>query len=330
MKTRTLITGLCMAAGILSCTGISKTKGIVTKVAQEEHIQTATIVCEEGNTLSFRILDKSKEIRPGDTLEVIHSGQYAPNMVAEEVTLHPQQLAGGHRDSNGCIGSAGYTWCEVQKDCIRLWEKGIRLEAADSTSRSAFIVFAPDSAQVELFFSDGAENEILHRHTLPTGAYAWNTEDDDTKNVRCETDGQWTISQRKSILFRSSNEETATELGEIEVHTYEGLLPAASCPGIEYILTIRNRQHSGNGTFMLALIYKEAEDGKDQTFTYTGKRMTLRGIPEDGNATVWQCISDDGKEIFNFLRENENKLTLLNDKFEKPQTQQNYSLTRTE
>lgn len=121
-------------------------------------------------------------------------------------------------------------------------------------------------------------------------------------------------------------EETATELGSIQTHSYVGLLPAASCPGIEYKLTIRNREHSGNGTFQLTLTYKEAENGEDRTFTYNGKRFTLRGIPGDDNATVWQCITDDNNNIFNFLRENVNKLTLLNDKCEKAKDNLNYSL----
>lgn len=121
-------------------------------------------------------------------------------------------------------------------------------------------------------------------------------------------------------------EETATEMGSIQTHSYVGLLPAASCQGIEYKLTIRNREHSGNGTFQLTLTYKEAENGEDRTFTYNGKRFTLRGIPGDDNATVWQCITDDNNNIFNFLRENVNKLTLLNDKCEKAKDNLNYSL----
>lgn len=330
MTTKTMFAGLCVVAGLVSCTGTSKTKGIVTKVAQEKHVLTATITSNTGDTLSFSIPDtslaQSQEIRLGDTLEVMYSGQYHPYMAAESATLHPQQLPGGDRDSHGCIGSAGYTWSEVQKDCIRLWEKGIRLESTDGKNRTAFIVFAPDSMQVELFFSDGTANEILQRRTLPSGAHVWNLEDDDTKNVRCEADGQWTISQRTSMLFRSPREETATELGKMQVHSYEGLLPAASCPGIEYKLTIRNREHSGDGTFQLALTYKEAENGEDHTFTYNGKRLTLRGIPGDDNATVWQCVADDSNQVFNFLREDENTLTLLNDKCEKAQTDLNYSL----
>lgn len=239
-----------------------------------------------------------------------------------------QKAVGNDRDSHGCIGSAGYIWSEVQKDCIRLWEKGIRLEAVDNTGRSAFLIFAPDSSLVELFFSDDTPTEILQRRTLPSGGYVWNIEDDDTKNVRLETDGSWSISNRSGMLFRSEREETAKELGEMQVNTYMGLLPAASCTGIEWKLVLRNRLHSGNGTFHLTLTYKEAENGEDKDFTYTGKLLTLRGIPKDENATVWQCISQDGKDIFNFLRENNDTITLLNDKFEKAETKLNYSLTR--
>lgn len=30
------------------------------------------------------------------------------------------QAVGNDRDEHGCLASAGYTWSEVQKDCIRL------------------------------------------------------------------------------------------------------------------------------------------------------------------------------------------------------------------
>ena len=61
------------------------------------------------------------------------------------------QAVGNDRDEHGCLASAGYTWSEVQKDCIRLFEKGIRVDAADGSERSAFIVFSPDSTLAELF-----------------------------------------------------------------------------------------------------------------------------------------------------------------------------------
>lgn len=112
---------------------------------------------------------------------------------------------GGAQDDHGCLIAAGYTWSEVRKDCIRLWEEGIRLEDVNDSLQSAFIVFSPDSSQVELFFSDSTQrNEILNRRTLPSGAHVWNVEDDDTKNVNQEPDGNWTITRRKSILFRTN------------------------------------------------------------------------------------------------------------------------------
>ncbi|MFA5368743.1 MAG: hypothetical protein WC303_01895 [Candidatus Paceibacterota bacterium] len=33
------------------------------------------------------------------------------------------QIVGGDKDEHGCIGSAGYTWCEAKNKCLRLWEE---------------------------------------------------------------------------------------------------------------------------------------------------------------------------------------------------------------
>ena len=34
-----------------------------------------------------------------------------------------KNLVGNDRDKYGCIPSAGYSWCEKRKKCIRVWEK---------------------------------------------------------------------------------------------------------------------------------------------------------------------------------------------------------------
>jgi len=34
-----------------------------------------------------------------------------------------EQLVGADRDEHGCIGSAGYTWCESKQKCLRIWEE---------------------------------------------------------------------------------------------------------------------------------------------------------------------------------------------------------------
>lgn len=134
-------------------------------------------------------------------LSYIIAGNIRQGWKRKRLWLSPEEeiMVGGDRDKHGCIGSAGYQWSEVQQDCIRVFEKGIRMKAVDG-SQSAFIVFSPDSTQVELFFSSGDKNEILDRRSLPSGGYAWNVEDDDTKNVR-RINGKWTISQRGKTIY---------------------------------------------------------------------------------------------------------------------------------
>lgn len=34
-----------------------------------------------------------------------------------------EPLLGGDKDIHGCIGSAGYQWCEVKQKCLRIWEE---------------------------------------------------------------------------------------------------------------------------------------------------------------------------------------------------------------
>lgn len=46
--------------------------------------------------------------------------------VSEEVKN--TELLGSDRDEHGCIGSAGYTWCEVKNKCLRVWEESCSIE----------------------------------------------------------------------------------------------------------------------------------------------------------------------------------------------------------
>jgi len=102
------------------------------------------------------------------------------------------------------------------------------------------------------------------------------------------------ISTTKLIVYKNQ------ALGALQTKTYEGTLPAASCPGIRYSLTIQNQEHRGDGTFTLTMTYIEAENGKDAIFTYKGKRFTQRGNATNNNAIVWQLVADNGEDIFNF------------------------------
>lgn len=34
-----------------------------------------------------------------------------------------ENMVGNDRDEHGCIGSAGYTWCQAKNKCLRTWEE---------------------------------------------------------------------------------------------------------------------------------------------------------------------------------------------------------------
>lgn len=46
----------------------------------------------------------------------------APPAVSTETPTPAPVRVGGDRDAHGCIGSAGYTWCVSEGQCVRPWE----------------------------------------------------------------------------------------------------------------------------------------------------------------------------------------------------------------
>lgn len=50
------------------------------------------------------------------------------------VTAAETPLVGGDKDEHGCIGSAGYTWCEPKQQCLREWEEPCGEATAGTTT----------------------------------------------------------------------------------------------------------------------------------------------------------------------------------------------------
>lgn len=46
---------------------------------------------------------------------------HAPNQSCG--SMGAQSMVGADKDEHGCIGSAGYSWCEAKQKCLRLWEE---------------------------------------------------------------------------------------------------------------------------------------------------------------------------------------------------------------
>ena len=43
-------------------------------------------------------------------------------------SVQAPQLIGGNKDEHGCLTAAGYTWSELRRDCIRIFEDGVRVD----------------------------------------------------------------------------------------------------------------------------------------------------------------------------------------------------------
>ncbi|MGB6881870.1 MAG: hypothetical protein WBD86_01015 [Microgenomates group bacterium] len=46
-----------------------------------------------------------------------------PSAPKPESGCGEEKIIGGDKDEHGCIGSAGYTWCESKQKCLREWEE---------------------------------------------------------------------------------------------------------------------------------------------------------------------------------------------------------------
>ena len=110
-------------------------------------------------------------------------------------------LVGGDRDDHGCIASAGYQWSELLKDCIRPWEKGVKLGTPiDTTSTSAaYLVFNADSSLVEVYLPQTDKRPILKReNTTPNSCWSDVANSDIT--VKTEN-GTWAVYQNDEPIF---------------------------------------------------------------------------------------------------------------------------------
>ena len=73
-----------------------------------------------------------------------------------------QPKAGADKDAHGCIASAGYTYSELKKECIRTFEQKIQLkEIATKGSYNATVLFNKDQSKAEIFLKEEKQGVIL-------------------------------------------------------------------------------------------------------------------------------------------------------------------------
>lgn len=93
-------------------------------------------------------------------------------------------LVGGDTDIHGCIGSAGYTWCEGKQKCLRQWEEpcsdGTPVPTADETQtiiaaiRQALIAkHGPDAGKLTITVSKIIGTYAQGGASAPGGGAMW-------------------------------------------------------------------------------------------------------------------------------------------------------------
>jgi len=94
-----------------------------------------TDVAEDGWDVAFVLEGSGVPIATARCFRVTNDGniterQYVPSNIfspgkfsAKECRVMRENLVGGDRDEHGCIGSAGYSWCERKEKCLRIWEE---------------------------------------------------------------------------------------------------------------------------------------------------------------------------------------------------------------
>ncbi len=109
---------------------------------------------------------------------------------------------GNDRDEHGCIASAGYQWSELLKDCIRPFEKGIKLiSATDEFSQFAsFLIVNADSSKVEVFMPKTKERPILIRQKPQASVEIWKAENHPTLSVTLSK-GKWKLLENDEVIY---------------------------------------------------------------------------------------------------------------------------------
>jgi hypothetical protein len=87
-------------------------------------------------------------------------------MLAQDSIKSP--IVGNDRDKHGCIGSAGYTWSVLKKECVRTFEltqtdkNAIELVSIDNTQKMV-VLFSSNKTKAEVFYSGG--NKVVNKST---------------------------------------------------------------------------------------------------------------------------------------------------------------------
>lgn len=122
--------------------------------------------------------------------------------------------------------------------------------------------------------------------------------------------------------------EVTSPLSETS-EVYQGTLPAADGPGIDYVLALNTSVNGNDTTYSLEMTYLDAEGpGKNKAFTYKGKQERISKVVNQKTKQAFKLTTDDGDAPMYFVVVNDSTLRLANESLEDFQTNLNYNLVK--
>ena len=110
---------------------------------------------------------------------------------------------------------------------------------------------------------------------------------------------------------------------------YEGTLPAADGPGIDYVLTLNAATDGVDTAYTLDMTYLDAEgQGQNKTFTSKGKQQTVHKVVNKKPVTAVKLTPKDGEAPMYFVIVNDTTLRLVNDSLQEAVSDLNYDIIK--
>ena len=182
------------------------------------------------------------------------------NTIVNSISDTNQPVVGGDKDAHGCIGSAGYTWCEEKQKCLRSWEEkceAVNIKVSDIPQGFSK---AKDSSRLKGYWKDKSLLVTTYDSIEKQFAGAYLCYDfhnfDDAKIYVIKPDG-------KKELINSMN---SSPLSYLKLKEYMNV----NSPGIEpgdYVLSFVGVGYTFQTSFKSVVI------GSETRFTDTRERI---------------------------------------------------------
>ena len=141
--------------------------------------------------------------------------------------------------------------------------------------------------------------------------------------VSCQSKGnQNNNTMDEGVMTVAGNDSSA-------VAVYEGILPAADGPGIDYVLTLNAATDGVDTTYTLDMTYLDAEgQGQNKTFTSNGKQQTVHKVVNKKPVTAVKLTPKNGEAPMYFVIVNDTTLRLVNDSLQEAVSDLNYDIIK--